>query len=97
MARAELGYDTASGLDIGPDGIGRERASYGDVLLIDRLRAAITKLNPDLSPETRAEVLAKLTLNMTPSLIEENRHLHRYMVEGVPIEVRRLDGYFIGE
>ena len=58
---SELGYATANGLDIGPDGSKPERASYGDVLLVERLRAAIAKLNPTLSAETRAEVLAKLT------------------------------------
>ena len=58
---AELGYATANGLDIGPDGNKPERANYGDVLLVERVRAAIAKLNPTLKAETRAEVLAKLT------------------------------------
>ena len=31
------------------------------------------------------------------SLIAENRRLHRYMVEGVPVEVRRADGSISGE
>ena len=44
---SELGYATANGLDIGPDGDKPERASYGDVLLVERLRAAIAKLNPN--------------------------------------------------
>jgi type I restriction enzyme R subunit len=94
---SELGYVTANGLDIGPDGDHRERASYGDVLLIERLRAAIAKLNPTLTIETRAEVLAKVMQTETPSLVEENRRLHRYIVEGVPIEVRRPDGSIGGE
>lgn len=94
---SELGYGTTNGLDIGPDGDRRERASYGDVLLVDRLRAAIAKLNPTLTVETRAEVLAKVVQTETPLLIEENRRLHRYMVEGVPIEVRRADGSIGGE
>jgi type I restriction enzyme R subunit len=94
---SELGYVTANGLDIGPDGGKPERASYGDVLLVERLRAAIAKLNPTLNAETRAEVLAKLTQTVTPSLVEENRRLHRYMIEGVPIEVRRADGSIGGE
>ena len=38
---SELGYISANGLDIGPDGDKPERASYGDVLLIERLRKAI--------------------------------------------------------
>ena len=86
---AELGYATANGLDIGPDGDAPERASYGDVLLVDRVRAAIAKLNPTLAAETRAEVLNKLLQAETPSLVAENRRLHRYMIEGVPVEVRR--------
>ena len=94
---SELGYGTANGLDIGPDGDHRERANYGEVLLVERLRAAIAKLNPMLNAETRAEVLAKLTQTATPSLVEENRRLHRYMIEGVPVEVRRADGSIGGE
>src|SRR5262249_48082183 len=70
--------------------------SYCDVLLIKRLRAAIAKLNPKLSIEVQAEVLAKLSQSETPSLVEENRRLHRYMVEGVPVEVKR-DGFISGE
>jgi type I site-specific restriction-modification system R (restriction) subunit len=67
------------------------------VLLVERLRAAIAKLNPTLNAETRVEVLAKLTQTATPSLVEENRRLHRYMIEGVPVEVRRADGSISGE
>jgi len=47
--------------------------------------------------EVRAEVLAKLTQSEMPSLVGENRRLHRYMVEGVPVEVRRSDGSIGGE
>jgi type I restriction enzyme R subunit len=94
---ADLGYATANGLDIGPDGSVPERANYGDVLLVERVRAAIGKLNPKLSAETRIEVLNKLLQSETPSLIAENRRIHRYTVEGVPIDVRRPDGSIGGE
>jgi type I restriction enzyme R subunit len=94
---ADLGYATVNGLDIGPDGTVAERSSYGDVLLVERVRAAIAKLNPTLNAETRAAVLSKLTHTETPSLIEENRRLHRYMIEGVSVEVRRPDGSIGGE
>ena len=94
---AELGYGTANGLVIGPDGDHPERASYGDVVLVERLRACIAKLNPTLTAETRAEVLAKVMQAETPSLVEENRRLHRYVIEGVSIEVRRADGSIGGE
>jgi type I restriction enzyme, R subunit len=94
---AELGYATANGLDIGPDGDAPERASYGDVLLVNRMRDAIAKLNPTIATETRAEVLNKLVQAETPSLVTENRRIHRYIIEGVPVEVRRKDGTITGE
>ena len=49
---AELGYAIASGPDIGPDGAHPERAAYGDVILVGRLRAAIAK-------DPKAEALLK--------------------------------------
>lgn len=93
----ELGYGVANGLNIGPDGSTPERASYGEVVLVERLRAAIARLNPALEPDTREEVLRKLLRTETPSLIEENRRLHRFLVEGVPVEVTRVDGSIGGE
>lgn len=36
-------------------------------------------------------------MSETPSLVRENRRLHRYVVEGVPVEVRRADGESGGE
>ncbi len=94
---AELGYGTAHGLTIGPDAATPERASYGDVLLLGRLRTALAKLNPRLPPETLADAIAKVAQTEAPSLVEENRRLHRYFVEGVPVEVRRKDGSIGGE
>jgi hypothetical protein len=85
---SELGYISANGLDIGPDGDKPERASYGDVLLIERLRKAIAKPNPTINADTRTDALSQLLQTQTPSLIAENRRLHRFLVEGVPVQVR---------
>lgn len=93
----ELGYGVANGLDIGPDGSAPERHNYEEVLLIGRLREAIRRLNPGLTEEVCAEVISKLLRTETPALVEENRRLHRYLVEGVPVEVARSDGTISGE
>ena len=93
----ELGYAEAGGPDIGPDAITPERASYGDVFLDDRLRAAIARLNPHLKAEARADVFRRLIGTETPSQVEENRRLHRYLIEGVPVEEARPDGSIGGE
>ena len=93
----EFGYTTATGIDIGPDGSSPERSNYGDVLLIDRVRNAITRLNPALAPETRIDALNQLLQIQTPSLVAENRRLHSCIIEGVPIQIRRDDGTISGE
>jgi hypothetical protein len=38
-------YATADGPDIGPHGTRPERVTYGDAVLVDRLRAPIARLN----------------------------------------------------
>ena len=94
---AGLGYAVLHGPDIGPEGPAAERGSYDEVLLIGRLRRALARLNPHLPAETLEDVLRKVRQTETPSLIEENRRLHRYLVEGVPIEVTREDGSIGGD
>ena len=92
-----LGYAVLHGPDISPDGPTPERLSYDQVLLTERLREALERLNPHLSAETLEEVLRKVQQTETPSLIEENRRLHRYLIEGVPVEVAREDGSIGGD
>ena len=94
---AGLGYAVLYGPDISPDGSMPERGSYDQVLLTVRLREALARLNPHLSAEMLEEVLRKVQQSETPSLIEENRRLHRYLIEGVPVEVAREDGSIGGD
>ena len=92
-----IGYKVLQGPDIAPDGPAPERVSYDQVLLAERLREALERLNPHLPAETLEEVLRKVQQTETPSLIEENRRLHRYLIEGVPVEVAREDGSIGGD
>ena len=94
---ARLGYVAVYGPDISPDGSMPERGSYDQVLLTVRLREALARLNPHLPAELLEEVLRKVQQTETPSLIEENRRLHRYLIEGVPVEVAREDGSIGGD
>ena len=92
-----LGYAVLHGPDISPDGTKPERVSYAQTLLVVRLREALERLNPHLSAETLEGVLRRVQQTETPSLIEENRRLHRCLIEGVPVEVAREDGSVGGD
>lgn len=89
---AELGYAVLNGNKIAPDGPTPERQSYGDVLLAGRLAAAIDRLNPSIPRSAREDALRKLTQTETPSLVEENRRLHRFLTEGIAVEFHGNDG-----
>ena len=94
---AELGYAIRNGQDIAPDSKTPERTSYGDVTLSRRLEDTIDRLNPALPMEARADALRRIEQVEYPGLIEENRRLHGFMVEGVPVEFYGEDGVLKGD
>lgn len=94
---AKLGYAITTGPDIAPDSATPERTSYRDVTLSGRLVAAIDRLNPDLPSEARADALRRVEQAEYPTLIEENRQLHGFLVKGVPVEFYGEDGVLRGD
>lgn len=92
-----LGYSLATDAEIGPDGKAPEREAYADVVLLKRLTAAIERLNPTIPAEARGDALRKVLATEKPSLVEENRRLHKLMVEGVDVEFYGEDGTIRGD
>src|SRR5579883_307001 len=85
----ELGYQTLHGPDIAPGEPGAERATFADVVLVDRLRSALARLNPRLPADALDEACRKLTRPDHPSLLENNRRFHHLLVDGVPVSYQR--------
>ena len=92
-----LGYTRLPDGIAGPDGSAPERASYSEVVLMDRLKRAVDRLNPDIPSEARQDALKKIIADETPSLIEENRRIHRALVEGIDVEFYVEDGTIRGD
>ncbi|MBY3565692.1 type I restriction endonuclease subunit R [Rhizobium laguerreae] len=92
-----LGYVIAADAEIGPDGKAPERESHADVVLSKRLTAAIERLNPTIPTGARGDALRKVLATEKPLLIEENRRLHKLMVEGVDVEFYSDDGTIRGD
>jgi type I restriction enzyme R subunit len=93
---ADLGYQVRHGADIAPEAPGAERAGYGDVVLVERLRAALARINPAVPAGAREEALRKLLHPGHPGLIANNRQVHRWLTAGVDVEVPRPDGTTAG-
>lgn len=86
---AEVGYTPLRGPELAPDGERPERSSYQQVLLVERLRAAIARLNPQLTTAAREDALQQVRDLGIPALLSANRRLHQLLVTGVPVEVQR--------
>ena len=93
----ELGYAVLSGPDIVPGEPMAERASSGDVVLADRLRSALARINPRIPADALDEAFRKVNRTETPSLVENNRRFHRMLVDGMDVEYRRPDGSIAGD
>jgi len=86
------GWHVAHGPDIAPDMPTAERRDYGEVVLEQRLRDALARLNPELPAEALEDAFRKLTRPEGADLIQRNRALHRLLVNGVTVEYRTREG-----
>lgn len=86
-----LGYNYLNGLVISPDGEHPER-QYTDVVLTTRLRDAIDKLNPALTQDAKEDALKKVLRAESPNQLINNENFHRYLTDGVDVEVRTPSG-----
>lgn len=93
----ELGYVYQPSQVISPDGTTPARLAYGDVLLSEILSAAVERLNPNVPADAREQAIRQLSITETPSLVEENRRIHRLITEGVDVEFSIGDGEVKGD
>ena len=92
----EMGYSVLHGPGIAPDTPDAERSRYEDVVLEQRLRGAVTRLNPNIPPDSQEEAVQKVLSSSSPSLVQNNRTLHLMLVDGVEVEYRDADGAMRG-
>ena len=93
---AVLGWSVAHGPDVAPDTPDAARGDYGEVVLGERLRAALVRLNPDLPDEALHDARRKLTRPEGTTLVARNRAFHRMAVDGVTVEYRDGSGAIRG-
>ncbi len=88
----DLGWQVAHGPHLAPDATGSERADYSAVVLEDRLRDAIDRLNSGLPAEAVGGAFRKLTGPEGATLEARNCAFHRMLVDGVAVEYRTDGG-----
>jgi len=81
-----MGFAYLHGSALSPEIDDPARESFREVLLLDRVRAAITALNPNL-PRAAVETVINRVRDreFAGDLMQENRRLHDLLVHGVPV------------
>lgn len=92
----ETGYSHICGYDIAPDGPSPERADYVQPLLVERLRYAIARINPQIPLVAREDAIKQVMDLGIPALFTANRHFHNLLVNGVPVQYQK-DGETRGD
>ena len=82
----ETGWQFVHGPEIAPDGASPERGDYRQVILRDRLLAALTRINPHI-PAVALEQAAHIVQTISePQAVVRNRSFHRMLLSGVAVE-----------
>jgi type I site-specific restriction-modification system R (restriction) subunit len=88
----DTGWNYAPGAVIAPEGMAAEREDFRAVVLKGRLAEAVRRLNPKLPESAVEEVVHVVTKPEHPSLVQNNRAFHRYLMDGVLVEFTNAKG-----
>lgn len=89
---ASVGRMVVEGETVAPGGDLAARERWPEVVLAPRLKEAVARLNPALSPAEADAVVAKVAGYGHQSLVDGNREIYDWVRNGVPLERTAADG-----
>ena len=89
-----LGYEIIRGdnEDYLPGGNAALRVDYKDVVLVERMREALKKINPSVSEEAREQATKQVLRSQSQKLISDNETFHRMLVDGIDVPIQTEEG-----
>lgn len=91
-----LGYSYIYAPEIAPDGARPERSNYDQVLLTERLRTAVRRINPTIPLAAQQEAIKEVERIHSPEVLANNEAFHRMLTEGVKVSYQQ-DGHDRGD
>jgi len=92
----KLGYEYISSSALSPDASetlrqaqSSERNSFEDVLLINKLKSAVDRINPTIPAEAREDAIKQIQRISSPDLTASNETFHRLLTEGVNVRYQK--------
>lgn len=87
-----MGWEYIHGLAIAPGAEQAERESFEQIILTERLRKAVTILNPNIPHEAQKQAIQKVLRIYSPDLLFNNESFHKELIEKVRIPYQK-DGF----
>jgi len=89
-----LGYEIIRGdnEDYLPGGRSALRADYKDVVLVERLRETLRRINPSITEEAREQAVKQVLRSESQKLVADNESFHRMLVDGIDVPVQSEEG-----
>lgn len=83
-----LGYEYIHGKELSPNAEFPQRESYKEVILKEKVKDALFKINRDLPHEALEQAYRAIISFNSPSLEENNRYFHNLMVKGIDVSFK---------
>jgi type I restriction enzyme R subunit len=88
----DTGWSYLYALDIAPGSEHQERESYEQIILIDRLRNAVTAINPHIPKQAQEQAVQQVLRIYSPDLLFNNEEFHKLLIEKVKVTYQQ-DGF----
>ncbi|MEG0830634.1 MAG: HsdR family type I site-specific deoxyribonuclease, partial [Anaerovoracaceae bacterium] len=89
---ADLGYEVIFAPDIAPDGEYPERSDYSEVILPQRVKDALFRINKGLPAEAIEDAYRQIAVPNSPNLLVNNKAFQKMITDGIDVSYRLDSG-----
>ena len=75
-----------------PGGRSALRSDYKDVVIVERLKEALRRINPSITEEAREQAIKQVLRSESQKLIADNESFHRMLVDGIDVPIQSEEG-----
>ena len=87
----ELSFQYKNGYEISPEGENPERDDFRKVILEERLKSALLRINPDIPSQKINNSIIQIVNPNIPDLLNCNREIHSWLTKGLKISYMKDD------
>jgi type I restriction enzyme R subunit len=89
-----LGYEIIRGdnEDYLPGGRSALRTDYKDVVIVERLKEALRRINPSIAEDAREQAVKQVLRSESQKLVANNESFHRMLVDGIDVPIQSEEG-----